>query len=89
MSGKLCTGFTLPHTGGAAVLKQSHSFCEGLHYRAGGTEAERPLTDNPHLANFPAYISWLAGWTLADNNKGGSVTRAECGCCAAPGDILV
>lgn len=88
MSGKLCYG-QQRNNSGAGTLQESKAYCEGIHYRAGGTAVQRPKTDNPHVDGSEAHAAWDLGWDLAQANAGDTVDRAEATCCAPTGTILV
>ena len=83
MAGKLCFGSTY-NNAGAGNLRESKSFCEGVSYRAKGTELTNPITDNPHVTGSEAADAWDAGWNAA-NDEAGNATSI--GCCAATGII--
>ena len=82
MPGKLCVGKKVNNIG-AGQLVSSKAYCEGMAYRASGTFAAKPVTDNPHPASSEAGDAWISGWTVADNASGGNVSKANLGCCAA------
>jgi len=79
MPGKLCTG---KNENSAFNPNQSRVYCEGMAYRASGTAAAKPLTDNPHVAGSAAAVTWDRGWTLANSAAGGNVAKSDLGCCA-------
>ena len=75
MAGKMCTGAV---TNNSYLPKESKAFSEGVHYRAGGTLAGRPVTDNPHVATTSAGVAWIAGWTVADDvAPAGTIDQTE------------
>ena len=80
MPGKLCTGAP---TNSKPRLTSSKAFCEGMAYRASGTGIDKPITDNPHEAGSEDSTAWNAGWTVANDNIGSTISRADLGCCAA------
>ena len=82
MPGRLCTGQPENNIG-AGRLSQSKAYCEGMAYRASGTFAAKPVTDNPHVPGSPDAGSWDLGWIVADDASGGNVSKADLGCCAA------
>ena len=65
-------------------VKESQAFCEGMLYRAGGTGAERPVTDDPFGNDSPTEsAAWVRGWGVADAAAGGTISATDAGCCAA------
>lgn len=83
MPGVFCNGVDTDQP----YVSESRAYCEGMLYRAGGTALQRPITDNPHaVASDPIdNANWDRGWTLADDNAGGTISKADAGCCAARG----
>lgn len=89
MAGKLCTGVARNNVAGKN-FRSSTAYCEGINWRAGGTLAGRPVTDNPHEAGSEANASWTAGWTLADAAApAGVVDAADAPCCSTPTNVVV
>ena len=86
MPGKMCTGRVENNAGN---MKNSKAFCEGIRYRASGTGAQAPVTDNPHGAGSESAIAWQTGWTIADDAAGGNVSKGQLGCCAPVSVIKV
>lgn len=84
MAGKLYDGrdVTTPKNG---VKKNTKAYCEGMSYRATGTAVQAPKVNNPHLAGSEAATAWDAGWDTADNNAGGTISKADAGPCGAGG----
>jgi hypothetical protein len=70
MPGKLCQGGKRNNIG-AGRLSGSKAYCEGMSYRASGSAAAKPKTDNPHEQNSEDAIAWNNGWDLATANVGG------------------
>ncbi len=83
---KPCTG---NQTGNSDLMKESRAFCEGVAYRAQGTAAAFPQTDNPHDPSSDAYFTWLTGWTVANDATGGVIDPALASCCAAPQNVIL
>lgn len=83
MAGQMCAGSTQPIKNGE--LRNSKAFCEGMAYRASDTALNAPVTDNPHVANSDASVSWIDGWTVADDAAGSTISAADAGCCAMRG----
>ncbi len=83
---KPCTG---NQTGNSDLMKESRAFCEGVAYRAQGTAAAFPQTDNPHISTSDAYFTWLTGWTVANDAVGSVVDPALVPCCAAPQNTIL
>ncbi len=83
---KPCTG---NQTGNSDLIKESRAFCEGVAYRAQGTAAAFPQTDNPHGPSSDAYFTWLTGWAVANDAAGGVVDPALVSCCAAPQNVIL
>jgi len=83
MPGQLCAGET--QTLKTADLRDSKAFCEGMHYRSTGTAAEAPASDNPHVIGTDARVSWAEGWAVANAAAGGTISKADSGCCAMGG----
>ena len=83
MPGKLCVG-QATNNSGAALLSSSKAYCAGMLFRTQGTAAEKPSTDNPHGTTSDDAIAWDLGWKKADAAAGGSMTRADMGCCSVP-----
>ena len=81
MSGSLCFGSAY-NNAGKGRLRSSKAFCEGLEYRAGGTAAGRPKTDNPGQSNSDVLIAWYDGWDVAQASAGGQIPNSEAPCCA-------
>ena len=87
MAGKMCTGAV---TGNSFLPKESKAFSEGVYYRAGGTLAGRPSSDNPHASGSSAYTAWLAGWTVADDvAPAGTIDQTDAPCVAVPTNVVV
>ena len=72
---------------GAGRLQDCKAFGEGVMYRAAGTAAAQPKTDNPHLANSATALAWNLGWDLAQANTGGIISKADLGSLAPVGII--
>ncbi len=85
MAGRMCTGAV---TNQSYLLKETKAFSEGIYYRAGGTFAGRPSSDNPHPADSSAYVAWLAGWQLASDSGGTTIDPTECPCVACPTNVI-
>lgn len=83
MSGKLCAGYPRDNSG-AAKLRDSKAYCEGMLARARDFVWE----SNPHLNLSSAWDSWGAGWDDADDNAGGVMNKEDSGCCATMGAIV-
>jgi len=88
MPGKLCVGEPI-NNAGAGHLSASKAYCEGMAYRASGTLIQRPFASNPHVQNSPDWNAWDYGWTKANDNAGGQISKADRGCCAASGVVPV
>ena len=84
MAGKICIGDPM-NNAGAGRLAQSKAFCEGIHYRAGGTALERPAANNPHPIGQIDRTNWNRGWTFANNASPSAVDPDLAPCCAASG----
>ena len=87
MAGKLCFGKQL-NNAGAGRLTASKAFCEGMSYRSGGTLLGRPAADNPHEAGSLDFLTWDAGWNVADDAAGGIISKTAYGCCAVSSEIV-
>lgn len=83
MAGKLCVGASTPQNN-AARFKNSKAYCEGIIYRASGTAAEKPSTDNPHASGSEANFAWEDGWLDADDASGGTLDLSGSCCAAVP-----
>lgn len=83
---KFCNGGTQTTAG---RLKNSKAFCEGLHYREGGTLVQRPKASNPHEVGSEAHDAWDAGWDEAEAVKGVSGVAASDAPCCAPSNATV
>jgi len=81
MAGKMCNGY---HNDNSYLPRQSRAFCEGMEYRAGGTELERPDTDNPHKTKSPDGDCWHKGWEITNAAGGGALSQSDFPCCAIP-----
>ena len=82
MAGKICVG-SATNNSGASNLRSSKAFCEGLNWRAQGTAAAYPITDNPFDGDgSEAEAAWDAGWTVANGAAGGTITASDAPCCA-------
>lgn len=81
MPGSLCNGVPTDQP----MKHESNAYCRGVAYRAGGTAAARPKTDNPfdETGRPVDHASWDRGWDLADAAAGG--TLDDPGCCAGRG----
>jgi len=86
MAGKLCFGSTY-NNAGSGHLRSSKSFCEGMGYRASGTAAAKPKTDNPHVTGSDAALAWNLGWDFATAASGGTIDSTGT-CCAVGGTVL-
>lgn len=87
MAGKMCT-LTTP--GNQYLPKESKACSEGVYYRAGGTLAGRPKTDNPHPVGTSAHNAWDAGWQIADDQApSGSLSQTDAPCVAIPTNTIV
>ena len=87
MPGKLCRGVSTQYV---FLPKESIAFSEGVYYRAGGTLAGRPVTDNPHVATSSAGVAWIAGWTVSDDvAPSGTITASDAPCVAVPTNVVV
>ncbi len=86
MSGKLCNG---QPNNQSVNLRNSKSFCEGLSFRARGTALAFPVTGNPHEALSPDSLSWIRGWTAADDAAGGVMLASAATCCAVPSTVIL
>ncbi len=87
MAGKLCFGEPF-NNAGAAHLRSSKSFCEGILFRSGGTAVAQPITGNPHVTGSEAADAWDLGWTFADNAAGGVLDTSGT-CCAGSGTTIL
>jgi len=85
MAGKFCTGVV---TNNNFLPKESKAYCEGMQWRMQGTALQFPITDNPHLADSPAAITWGLGWIVADNAAPGAITPSDAPCCAVPNVVV-
>ncbi len=77
--GKHCVGQT---TGNSFLPKETKAFSEGLYYRAGGTAANRPITDNPQDGE--AAAAWSNGWSVAQAAAPGAIDPNDAPCVAVP-----
>lgn len=78
MAGKLCTG-SAQNNIGAAHLRSSKAYCEGIAYRAQGTAIAFPITGNPHDGTgSEAETAWDAGWTVANAAAPGALGISAC-----------
>jgi len=87
MAGKLCIGEHANNIG-AGHLSASKAYCEGMAFRASGTALEKPVQSNPHKTSSEDWRAWNFGWSKADSNAGGSISKADLGCCAAVPPVL-
>jgi len=86
MAGKLCIG-ELANNSGAANLRESVAFCEGMAHRARGPLGN-PVTENPHKeTSNPSRISWNHGYVLAHDYAGGTIPKEAQGCCNVSGIV--
>ncbi len=83
---KPCTG---GETNNADLIKESRAFCEGLQYRASGSQAARPFSDNPHPVGSYASEAWGDGWFVAAGSSGGTIPASEAPCCAVPHNVIL
>ncbi len=83
---KPCTG---NQTGNSDLMRESRAFCEGLQYRAQGTAAAFPQTDNPHGPTSDAYFTWLTGWTVANDAAGDTIEPSAAPCCAVTQNVIL
>ncbi len=83
---KPCTG---EPTNNSDLMKESRAFCEGLSFRAAGTNASQPLSANPHGSFNDAADSWNNGWLVANGSAGGTVDPASAPCCAVPQNTIL
>ena len=89
MSGQLDFGTTL-NNAGAARISLATAFSEGIYYRAGGTLAGRPASDNPHPSGSPDGDAWDRGWTVADDvAPSGTISQADAPGVAIPTNVVV
>lgn len=89
MPGKICTG-SATNNAGAANLRESKAFCEGMYYRSQGTAVAYPITGNPFDGDgSEAETAWDAGWTVANTAAGGTIAIASQACCSVSGTISV
>ena len=89
MSGQLDFGIVLNNSG-AARMSLATAFSEGIYFRAGGTLLGRPVTDNPHPAASPDGLSWIRGWTVADDvAPAGTIAQASAPGVAIPTNVVV
>jgi hypothetical protein len=89
MSGQLDFGTTL-NNAGAARIGEAKAFSEGIYYRAGGTLAGRPLTDNPHPVGSPDHDAWDRGWAVADDvAPAGTISQSSAPGVAIPTNVVV
>ena len=85
MSGKLCSGAV---TNNSYLPQESKAFSEGIYHRAQGTAVAYPVTDNPHAAASSAGVAWIAGWTVANDAAGGTITASDAPCVAVPTNTI-
>ena len=86
MAGKICTGSA---DGNAFNPRESSAYCDGMAYRASGTAAAKPKSDNPFDGDgSEAETAWDAGWDFADAAKGGAIDATGT-CCNVTGTVSV
>lgn len=70
------------------VPQHAKGFCEGMAYRASGTETTRPKSNNPHQSGSELAAAWDNGWDTAESAKGSTLTREIAQNCSM-GDVTV
>jgi len=88
MAGQMSFGSDY-NNAGAGRIRDGRAFSEGVMHRAQGTAVAYPITDNPLESGSEAAVAWDAGWTLAETNAGGEISKSDLGSLAPVGTILV
>jgi len=81
MAGKMCFGLLRNN---AYSPKDTKAFSEGVYHRSSGSALAKPLLDNPHPDDSSAGLSWIAGWTVANNASPGVIAKNSAPCVAIP-----
>ena len=77
MSGQLDFGLGL-NNAGAARIGQAKAFSEGIYWRAQGTAAAYPITDNPQDGTgSEEEAAWDRGWTVANNAAASTISQSD------------
>ncbi len=76
-------------TNNSDLIRESRAFCEGVQYRASGTSAAKPLSDNPHETGSDAADAWQTGWVQAQSDSGTTMIASDAPCCAIPHNTIL
>ena len=86
MAGKICDG----NDASLGEIRNSRAYCEGMAYRASGTGAGNPISDNPYDGTgTEEEAAWDAGWNAAAGAAGGNLDINDMGCCSVQVPVAV